>query len=341
MAFLPNKVATGTSSLGQSPAYVLDHKIRAAAEHGFSGLEIVYSDLDRYSKLHNLSINTGAKQIRQLCDDLGLTVLSLAPFENFEGTKTPIQERLAVASSWLDIARILGASYLQVPSQYGTNCTGDETVIISELRQLADLASSAGPIISIAYEPMSWGHFYPTWEDALRLTNLVNRDNFGLCLDTFHILTRLWASPFEPSGVYPDGQEKLADSLRRSVKGIPMEKLFYVQLSDAERFDPPFSKNHPWYLEGEAPEFTWSKHARPFPLETELGGYTPVTQVLEAWLIDMGFHGWVSMEIFDRRMRDEAYKPETAAARGWKSWERVQKSIAEGYSKRSDHTSRS
>ncbi|KAL2818627.1 xylose isomerase-like protein [Aspergillus granulosus] len=327
MISLTNKIAIGTSCLGQNPAHTLDLKIRAAAQHGFSGLEIVYSDLDRYSTLQNLPITTGAKQIRQLCDDLGLAILSLAPFENFEGTRSPIQDRLAVAAAWLNIARILGATYLQVPAQYGDSCTGEETVIVSEMQQLADLASSASPVISVAYEPMSWSHFYPTWEDALRLTMLVDRPNFGLCLDTFHILTRLWASPFDTSGIYPDGPAKLADSLRRSVTDIPMNKLFYVQLSDAERFEPPFSKSHPWYVEGEAPEFTWSKHARPYPLETDLGGYMPVTEVLQAWLIEKGFSGWVSMEIFDRRMRDETYKLETAAARGWKSWEKLQSDL--------------
>ncbi|KAJ0274882.1 hypothetical protein COL922a_014562, partial [Colletotrichum nupharicola] len=113
MAPLTNKVAIGTSCLGQNEAHTLDLKIRAAAAQGFSGLEIVYSDLDRYSTTQNLPISTGAKQIRQLCDDLGLEILSLAPFENFEGTKSPIQDRLAVASAWLDLARILGATYLQ------------------------------------------------------------------------------------------------------------------------------------------------------------------------------------------------------------------------------------
>ncbi|KAL3463574.1 xylose isomerase-like protein [Aspergillus heterothallicus] len=328
MTALTNQIAISTSCLGRNPAHSLDLKIRAAAQHGFSGLEIVYSDLEHYSATQNLPINTGAKQIRQLCDDLGLAILSLAPFENFEGTKTSIHDRLAVAAAWLDIARNLGATYFQVPAQFGNNCTGDEAVIVSEMQQLADLASSASPVISIAYEPMSWSHFYPTWEDALRLTALVDRPNFGICLDTFHILTRLWASPFEASGIYPDGPAKLAGSLRRSVTDLPMDKLFYVQLSDAERFDPPFSKSHPWYVEGQAPELTWSMHARPYPLEIDLGGYTPVTEVLQAWLIEKGFKGWVSMEIFDRRMCDEAYKPETAAARGWKSWEKLQSALA-------------
>ncbi|KAL4914394.1 xylose isomerase-like protein [Aspergillus aurantiobrunneus] len=330
MESLHHKIAIGTSCLGQSPSHTLARKIRAAAQQGFQGLEIVYTDLERHSNSQQLPITTGAKQIRRLCDDLGLSIISLAPFENFEGTKSRIEDRLSIAVHWLDLARILGATYLQIPSQYNTDSIGDETVIVSEMQQLADLASSSSPVISIAYEPLSWGVVYSTWEAALRLTQLVDRDNFGLCLDTFHEITKLWASPFSASGVYPDGPEKLADSLRRFVSRIPIDKLFYVQLSDAERFDPPFSKRHPWYLDGEAPEFTWSKHARPFPLETEFGGYTAVTDVVRAWLVDSGFKGWVSMEIFDRRMRDERYEPEAAAERGWKSWEKVQAAVTEG-----------
>jgi sugar phosphate isomerase/epimerase len=327
MASFPNNIAISTSCLGQSPTHKLDDKIRAAAQHGFQGLEIVYTDLNRYSRVHDLPILTGAKQIRQLADDLGVVLISLAPFENFEGTKTSLKERLAVAAHWLDLARVLGASYLQIPSQYDADSIGDEAVIVSEMQQLADLASSSSPVVSIAYEPLSWGIWYSTWDDALRLTQLVDRDNFGLCLDTFHEITKLWANPFLESGVCPDGQEKLAASLRRFVEQVPISKIFYVQLSDAERFNPPFSRSHPWYIEGEPAEFTWSKHARPFPLEGEFGGYTPVADVVRAWIIDSGFKGWVSMEIFDRRMRDEAYAIETAARRAWESWEKVQAEV--------------
>ncbi|KAL4804093.1 xylose isomerase-like protein [Aspergillus unguis] len=330
---LQNKLALGTSCLGLSPSHTLDNKIRAAAQQGFQGLEIVYSDLERYSTNQSVPLITGAEQIRHLLDELDLEVISLAPFENFEGTKSPIKERLAVASQWLDIARILGATYLQIPSQYNKNSIGDEGVIVSEMQQLADLASSSSPVISLAYEPLSWGVHCSTWDDALRLTQLVNRDNFGLCLDTFHEITKLWADPSTASGVYPDGPEKLADSLRRFVKTVPLGKLFYVQLSDAERFDPPFSKHHAWYTEGEATEFSWSKHGRPFPLEREFGGYTPVADVVRAWIVESGFTGWVSMEIFDRRMRDEGYKIETAAQRGWESWQMLQTEVGEQMAK--------
>lgn len=324
MTRFSNRLAISTSSLGLHPSHTLDQKIQAAAQHGFEGIEIVYGDLKIYSDRNNLSVAAGAEHIRRACENHRLAIIALVPFENYEGSKSPLRDRLTIAGHWINIARILRAAYIQVPSQYNRDCLGDEILIVSELQQLADLASAAAPVISIAYEPMSWGIHYPTWESSLRLAELVNRDNFGICLDSFHVATKLWASPFEPSGQYPNGARDLAESLHRSITQIPMDKLFYVQLSDGERFDPPFSKAHPWYIEGEAPEFTWSKHARPFPLETELGGYLPLGKIVQAWLIDKNYTGWVSLETFDRRMRDENFSPETAAARGQDSWRKLQ-----------------
>lgn len=331
MVSFSNKLGLSTSSLGLHPSHILDQKILAAAKYGFEGIEVVYGDLETYSHLKNLSINAGAESIRQLCESNRISIIALVPFENFEGTKTALQDRLAVAARWIEIARALRATYIQVPAQYNPDCLGDERVIVSELQQLADMASAAKPVISIAYEPMSWSIHYSTWESSLRLAELVNRPNFGICLDTFHVMTKLWASPFEPLGQYPNGSQDLTESLRRSVTQLPMDKLFYVQLSDGERFDPPFSKTHPWYIEGEAPEFTWSKHARPFPLETEYGGYLPVQKAVRAWLVEKKFTGWVSFETFDRRMRDPSFKPETGAARARNSWNKIQ--MLEGESK--------
>lgn len=331
MVSLSNRLGLSTSSLGLHPSHTLDQKILAAAQYGFEGIEVVYGDLETYSNLNNFSIYAGAEKVRQLCENNRVSIIALVPFENFEGTKTPLQDRLAVAALWVEIARVLRATYIQVPAQYNPEYIGDENVIVSELQKLADLASASSPVVSIAYEPMSWSIHYSTWESSLQLASLVNRSNFGICLDTFHIITKLWASPFEPSGQYPNGSRALTDSLRRAVTQLPMEKLFYVQLSDGERFDPPFSQTHPWYVEGEAPEFTWSKNARPFPLEAEYGGYLPVPEALHAWLVDKKFTGWVSFESFDRRMRDASFKPETGAARARNSWNKLQ--MLEGESK--------
>jgi sugar phosphate isomerase/epimerase len=322
-----NERAISTSSLGLHASHSLDKKIQAAARHGFTGIEIVYADLETYSVSQNLSVGLAADRIHELCLENRLKVLSLCPFENFEGHKSPLQERLAKASHWISTARTLGATYLQVPAQFSANATGDEDIIVSELQQLADLGSAAEPIISIAYEPMSWSLFYSTWQDALRLANRVDRPNFDICLDTFHIATKLWASPYDASGTYLDADRRLKEDLRAFIEEFPLEKLCYIQLSDAERFDPPFSDTHPWYTEGEAAEFTWSKYARPFPLETQYGGYLPVVEMVRAWILEKGFRGWVSIETFDRRMRDKKVEVEECAERAERSMEMLQKAL--------------
>ncbi|PWY76147.1 4-hydroxyphenylpyruvate dioxygenase [Aspergillus sclerotioniger CBS 115572] len=327
---LSNKQAIGTLSLGQHPSHTLEQKIRVASHHGFSAIELVYSDLQRCSDRLGISMLEAAERTKKLCADNSVGILSLAPFENFEGTRSPLNERLAVAKHWIDIARKLNASYMQVPAQYGQDASTDKTVLVSELQQLADLASAEEPVVSIAYEPMSWSIYCSTWETALDLVEAIDRKNLGLCLDTFHEATKLWGSPFESSGKYPTGDRDLSGSLQRFLTRCPLEKISYVQLSDGELFDPPFSTTHPWYLEGEAPQFTWSKHARPFPFEIELGGYLPVLEIVKAWVVEKGYTGWISMEVFDRRMRSEEFKPEEAGRRARESWRKLQEGLRSG-----------
>lgn len=325
---LSNNLAIGSLSLSQHPSHQLDKKIGPAARHGLKGIEIVYSDLETFASAQEVSMLQGAARIKELCQRLGIKILSLAPFENFEGSDVPIQQRLERAKLWIDIAAELGATYLQVPAQYDEACRGNRSCITSDLKQLADLAASVEPNLAVAYEPMSWSVHNATWEEALETINAVDRPNFGLCLDSFHVLTRLWASPFESSGKYPNADSELSTSLSRFQTLFPMEKLFYIQLSDGERFDPPFSTSHAWFTDGEAPEFTWSKYARPFPLEHEFGGYMPVDRFLNACVVEKGFTGWISLEIFDRRMRDETFEPEAAAVRGVRSWEKLVKEVS-------------
>ncbi|KAJ5548502.1 hypothetical protein N7513_005736 [Penicillium frequentans] len=308
---LSNKLAIAGLSLGQHPSHSLDRKIEAAAQAGYAGIEIVYPDLQTYAELHKLSMLEAAEKTRNLCQSANLEILALAPFENYEGDRSPLADRLEKATRWIEIARTLRAPYLQIPSNYQPDAVGDEDVIISDLRQLAAIGAAEEPVT------------------ALRYVNAVNRPNFGLCLDTFHIGTKLWGDLFAPSGRFPDSDAALKDSLDRFTAEVPVDKIFFMQLSDAERFDPPFSKDHPWYVEGEAPQFSWSKHGRPFPYEHDLGAYLPMTEIVKAWIVDIGFKGWVSMEIFDRGMKSKDSQPEIAASRGIESWKTLQKKLEE------------
>jgi sugar phosphate isomerase/epimerase len=317
---LSNKLAIASLSLGQHPSHRLDQKIKVAAEAGYKGIEIVYFELEAFSKSQAISIFEGAEKIRALCQGLNLGIVSLAPFDNYEGDPSPLSDRLSKATHWVGVARALRATYIQIPSNFKSDAIGDRNTVISELQQLADIGSAEQPVISIAYEYLSWGTHCSTWETALQYVNQVDRPNFGLCLDTFHEATKLWGDLFAPSGRFPDSDEVLRNSLDRFLANCPVEKIFFIQLSDGERFEPPFSKDHPWYVEGEAPQFTWSKHARPFPFEHDKGAYLPVYEIAEAWIRATGFKGWVSLEIFDRRMRDSDSRLETAAKRGIESW---------------------
>lgn len=109
-------------------------------------------------------------------------LLALAPFESYEGDRSPRSERLKTVNLWIQIARIVQTSYLQIPSQFKSDAIGDESVVVSEPQQLADLGNAENPLVSIAYEGLFWGTYSSTWESILELAEKVNRPNSRLCL---------------------------------------------------------------------------------------------------------------------------------------------------------------
>jgi sugar phosphate isomerase/epimerase len=317
-----NNVAIATVSLGMHASHSLTEKIAVAALNRFSGIEIIYSDLEYWSTTQSLTVISGAQAIKAFVRNHNITILSLAPFKNFEAHTSPLSTRLAAAKHWLEIAQELDATYLQVPSQFDTaNSIGDESLAITELQALADLAAEFG--VSIAYEAVAWGQYVATWQDSFRIVKKVDRANFGMCWDAFHVLARLWGDCTVPSGKLEGGEEALKQSLGELtsvLKGKDVEKVFYVQLSDGEFYDPPLALDHKFWVEGMDSRLVWSRNTRPFPLEGELGGYFPLAEVAKAILAEGDFKGWVSFEVFDWRMREEKFLPEEAAERGWKSW---------------------
>jgi hypothetical protein len=63
---------------------------------------------------------------------------------------------------------------------------------------------------------------------------------------------------------------------------VSKDKIYYIQLSDAERVDLPWRQGHPWWVERQKPNMTWGRNARTVPRETERGGYLPVVRLSEA-----------------------------------------------------------
>jgi sugar phosphate isomerase/epimerase len=323
-----HKLAIATVSLGWHSSHTLERKLDSIAKYGYSGVEIYHPDLVTFAAQHFLTHLEAATKIGVLCRDRGISIMALQPLFNFAGVLTPLSDRLALAQEYVNLARAMGTNVIQVPSTYEPNSTGDEKVIVGELRALADLgtAESSKPPISFAYETLAWGIHHASLDDAVRIVELVDRPNFGLCLDTYHVIARVWADPHCPgtgTGVVPGGATALKATLKHFKERCPVEKIFYLQLSDAERLTQPLIPGHPGYKHEWAHWYAtmhWCVWGRLFPYETGYGAYFPLDDILQLWLKEIQWEGWVSMEMFHRHEYEESIGPEVLAERGFKSW---------------------
>lgn len=152
-------------------------------------------------------------------------------------------------------------------------------------------------------------------------------------MDSFHITVALWGDAYHSPGIQRNAEANLSTSLNSLIRDCPVEKIFYLQLSDGERLDPPYSTSHPWYNPDLEAGHVWSNEARPFPLEVEYGAYMPVEEIARAFLVDLRFKGWVSLETFDRRMRQESFGPVHSAERGRRSWDELRRRLEAGSEK--------
>lgn len=326
-----HRLAIATISMGWHESHDLFDKASAAAANGFKGVELVSSDLEKAAASRTQSLRECSASFKKHCESLHLEIISLAPFENFEGSPLPLAQRLRTATEWVEIARMVGAEFIQVPASFdhaSLQASGDDTV--TELRHLADCGlprpGSSERTITFAYEPMSWSVRSDTWQHALYIKHRVGRENFKLCLDTYHILTKLWADCTEPDGRIPGGDAALRMSLRESLRVLQPSDVGFVQLSDAEFMDPPVTFSHLRDV-GKHYAWHWSGCGRIFPFEAEHGAYLPMLDIVRIWLVELGWSGWVSMEIFHESMNEKARGPEYWAKRGMESWRRLQDEV--------------
>ncbi|KAJ4301121.1 hypothetical protein N0V90_003211 [Kalmusia sp. IMI 367209] len=309
------KWAVSSISLGKHSSHTLERKIQAAATNGFDGLELVYNELSQHAASKSQSTIDSARQIGRFATNHSVTILTLNAFKNFEGNlQIPLDERLRQAQEWMDVALALGTRIIQVPSMFLPESTGEEKIIVSDLQALADLAAQYD--LDIAYEAVAFAKHNALWQDSLRITKLVQRPNFRICMDSYHIHARLWSDACAKSGRLPGGDEALERSMKEFLSDCPKELVSYVQLSDASRWDPPLSMHDAAFdsLEIRDPRLLWSRIARPFPLEEP--GYFPVVDVARTWLIDYAWDGWVSLEGFLKETDSEECGPEVMARRG-------------------------
>ncbi|KAJ9603835.1 hypothetical protein H2200_011356 [Cladophialophora chaetospira] len=324
--------AIASLSLGAPQVHDIFKRLAKAAEHGFKGVEIVEDDIDTLAEkaLGDLTYANrlaAAEEISQECDELGLTVIVFQPFRQYEGLRdrTHHEAMIQKLHLWFDIVKILRTDMIQIPTNWlkeGT--TGEEEVVVTDLRRLADLGLGQSPVVRFAYEGVAWGRYFDTWEDTWELVQKVNRPNFGLCLDSFHIAGRVWGDPTAQTGRIPNADQDLQVCLERLVNEVDVGKVFYVQAGDAEKVDPPLNEAHPFHAADQPARMSWSRNARLFPYEEDKGGYLPIVPVLEAIVTKLGYGGWLSMELFSRELanRDDDL-PSRYAARASASWKKL------------------
>jgi len=233
----------------------LRQKLRAASAAGFDGVEIFEQDL--------VVAPESPEQIRDYANRLGLSLDLYQPFRDAEGTAEPVfEDTLRRIEEKFRLMNRLGMDLMLIPSNAGTATVDDDAVVAEQLGRLADLAAGYG--IRLAYEALAWGRFVNDFEHSWRLVEAADRDNLGICLDTFHILSRAW-----PTDSIPD---------------IPGDKVFFLQLADA----PLMSLD----------VLSWSRHFRVFPGE---GGFALVDFMVK--LLAGGYSGPLSLEIFNDSFR--------------------------------------
>ena len=125
----------------------------------------------------------------------------------------------------------LGIDTMLVCSNVGTATVDDDEVSAGQLRRLGDEAAAHG--VRLAYEALAWGRYVDDYRRAWRIVERADHPAVGVCLDSFHILSR--------------GHDP------KAIEQIPGDKVFFLQLADA----PALSMD----------VLSWSRHHRLFPGE--------------------------------------------------------------------------
>ncbi|OKH67989.1 4-hydroxyphenylpyruvate dioxygenase [Mycobacterium sp. SWH-M3] len=245
------KTSIATVSLSGS----LVEKLHACAAAGFDGVEIFEPDL--------IASDHSPEEIRHLARRLGLSLDLYQPLRDLEGVdQATFTDNLRRAAATFATARRLGIGTVLVCSNVATATIDSDRVSADQLRCIGDLA--AGYDIRIAYEALAWGRYVDDYRRAWRIVELADHPNVGVCLDSFHVLSR--------------GHDPAA------VEQIDGDKIFYLQLADA----PALSMD----------VLSWSRHHRLFPGEGafDLTGF--VRHTLAA-----GYTGPLSLEVFNDTFR--------------------------------------
>lgn len=245
------KTSIATVSISGS----LVEKLHACADAGFDGVEIFEPDL--------IASDHSPEEIRGLARRLGLSLDLYQPLRDIEGVdEATFVENLRRAGATFATAQRLGIGTVLVCSNVATATVDSVEHSAEQLRRLGDVAARYD--VKVAFEALAWGRFVDDYRRAWRIVELADHPSVGVCLDSFHVLSR--------------GHDPAA------IEDIPADKIFYLQLADA----PALSMD----------VLSWSRHHRLFPGEGDFDLATFVAHVLKT-----GFDGPLSLEVFNDTFR--------------------------------------
>jgi 3-dehydroshikimate dehydratase len=229
----------------------LEEKLEAAADAGFDGIELFETDL--------IGSPLSPAEVRIRAAELGLTIDLYQPFRDFEAVSPEQLERnLRRAEAKFEVMDELGATTILVCSNVSPETIDDDALAAEQLRTLAERADARG--MRIAYEALAWGRHVNEYEHSWRVVEAADHPALGICLDSFHILSR--------------------GSSLSAIEGIPADKLFFVQLADAPHLVMDVLQ--------------WSRHYRCFPGQ---GGFDLAD--FTARVVRAGYGGPLSLEVFN------------------------------------------
>ncbi len=230
-------------------------KLAAIAKAGFTGVEIFENDF--------LTHDATPKDVGRMVRDHGLEITLFQPFRDFEGMPDPHRARaFDRAERKFDLMSELGTDLMLICSNVSPISLGGIDRAAADLRELGERAAKRK--LRVGYEALAWGKHVHDHRDAWEIVRRADHHSVGIILDSFHSLAR-----------------KIDVG---SIRSIPGDKIFIVQLADAPRIDMDL--------------LYWSRHFRNMPGEGDL----PVVDFMRA-VAATGYNGSLSLEIFNDQFR--------------------------------------
>lgn len=233
----------------------LSEKLAAIAAAGYDGVEIFENDF--------LAFDGSPRDVGRMVRDAGLEICLFQPFRDFEGLPEPQRGRaFDRAERKFDVMQELGTDLMLVCSSISPVSLGGIDRAAADFRELGERAARRG--LRVGYEALAWGRHVSDHRDAWEVVRRADHPNVGLILDSFHTLVRR---------IDVD-----------SIRSIPGDKIFIVQLADAPLIDMDL--------------LYWSRHFRNMPGEGDLA-VKDFARAVSA----TGYDGYFSLEIFNDQFR--------------------------------------